>query len=230
MQAIVRRDQDRGISTGLSRSVRWTGAIPAPQAAKTGNAANTELAATGRASARVKRRRTIFTKLKCVATIAEAGVGSSRPLAPNCYAFAMNGSELVLVRVVTMYSKSGGTAGVHAWVPSADNIGALSYLLVQIYQHSYRRQFRMLHRALGTFQFEHLPSNSILALVPEEENLVKVFWDHVEIGRGAQKMFDDLVDEKEALATAVASLNTVRRRGKSNINVMELDEDEEDID
>ncbi|KAJ7257638.1 hypothetical protein C8J57DRAFT_1234785 [Mycena rebaudengoi] len=49
----------------------------------------------------------------------------------------------------------------------------------------------------------------------------------LEIGAHAQKLFEMLYDERDALATAVASLNTVRRKGKANINIVELDEDAE---
>ncbi|KAJ6520786.1 hypothetical protein DFH09DRAFT_1331613 [Mycena vulgaris] len=70
-----------------------------------------------------------------------------------------------------------------------------------------------------------LPANSFLALLPKDE-LVKTFHNHVEIGAQAQKIFGELVAEKEVLAKAVASLNTVRRKGKANIHIMELPEDE----
>jgi hypothetical protein len=132
-----------------------------------------------------------------------------------------------------MYSKSGGIAGAHSEVPTCDSIGSLSYLVVQVYQHSFRRQFRLIHRGhetLGTFHFAHLPSNFILAVIPIKDALIKGFRDHVEIGVHAQKLFDHLFTEKEGLATAIASLDTVRRRGKSNINIVELDEDAEDVD
>ncbi|KAJ7128636.1 hypothetical protein C8R44DRAFT_850999 [Mycena epipterygia] len=44
-----------------------------------------------------------------------------------------------------------------------------------------------------------------------------------------QVICEELVAEKKALAKAVASLNTVRRKGKANIHIMELQEDD-DID
>ncbi|KAJ6601654.1 hypothetical protein B0H10DRAFT_1823662, partial [Mycena sp. CBHHK59/15] len=55
--------------------------------------------------------------------------------------------------VITMYSKSGGKAAAHAWTETCTSIGSLSYIAVQMYQHSYRRQFKMTHQrdaALGT--------------------------------------------------------------------------------
>jgi hypothetical protein len=131
-----------------------------------------------------------------------------------------------------MYSKNGGKAGAHSWVPTCDTIGSLSYLVVQLYQHSYRRQFKFSNRnyaALGTLRFAHLPSNSFLFLLPQDKDAESVnnFRDHVEIGQRAQRIFEELVAEKEKLAKAVASLNTVRRKGKANVNILEMDEEEE---
>ncbi|KAJ7218624.1 hypothetical protein GGX14DRAFT_560972 [Mycena pura] len=212
MQGIVRRDQERA-STGLNRTVRWTGtaSVASSAAAKTGNAANAELAAGGRAKEAMKRRRTIFGKAKCIARVAEAGVGIASQLAADVYGFVMLGSEIFLARVVTMYSKN---------------------VLVQLYQHSYRRQFKLNNRnfaALGTLRFAHLPSNSFLFLLPQgkDAEAVTVFRDHVEIGVKAQQIFEEFRAEKELLAKAVASLNTVRRRGKANVNILEIEEEEE---
>ncbi|KAJ7726801.1 hypothetical protein B0H16DRAFT_1332014, partial [Mycena metata] len=72
--------------------------------------------------------------------------------------------------VITMYSENGGKAGAHAWVPTCDTIGSLSYMVVQFYQHLYRRQFKFNDRnyaAPGTLRFVHLPSNSFLSVLPQ---------------------------------------------------------------
>ncbi|KAJ6493128.1 hypothetical protein C8R45DRAFT_1073149 [Mycena sanguinolenta] len=144
---------------------------------------------------------------------------------PNgCYGFAMIGSEITLVRVKTMYSKTGGKTGTHSWIATTDTIGNLSFLVAQVYEHEFRRRFRTIHRAdalLGTIRFAHLPVGSFLALVPKDE-AVKA---HAEIGVRAYQIFDGLVAEKDQLSRAVASLNTVRRKGKTNIHVLELSED-----
>ena len=105
-------------------------------------------------------------------------------------------------------------------------------MLVQLYQHSYRRQFKLNNRnfaALGTLRFAHLPSNSFLFLLPQgkDTEAVTVFRDHVEIGVKAQQIFEEFRAEKELLAKAVASLNTVRRKGKANVNILGIEEEEE---
>jgi hypothetical protein len=48
----------------------------------------------------------------------------------------------------------------------------------------------------------------------------------MEIGIRAHKIFDEFVAEKERLSKAVASLNTVRRKGEANIHILELSEDD----
>ncbi|KAJ6595387.1 hypothetical protein B0H10DRAFT_2329151 [Mycena sp. CBHHK59/15] len=227
-QLIVRKEEERGSSTGLNRTFRWTGSV-GPPAAKSGNAANAELAAGSRAKEVIKRRRAIFGKVKCLSTVSEACIGTDHSMEAGCYGFAMIGSEIVLARVKTMYAKNGGKAGAHAWTPKCESIGALSYLVVQVYQHSYRRQFKMIHRSdvfLGTLRYAHLPSNSFLALVGLADDTVKTFRDHVEIDGRSHKIFEDLMAERELLAKAVASLNTMRRKGQANINIMELPEDD----
>ncbi|KAJ7686963.1 hypothetical protein B0H17DRAFT_1136628 [Mycena rosella] len=132
-----------------------------------------------------------------------------------------------------MYSKNGGKAGAHSLAHRCENIGALSYMIVQTYEHSFSRQFKNTRRcdlALGSFnQFGHFPSISFLALLPLEEDGtdgVKVFPNHAEIGLQAYKAFEALMAEREEVCKAVASLNTVRRKGKQNTSIVEVAEDD----
>ncbi|KAF7345674.1 hypothetical protein MVEN_01587100 [Mycena venus] len=100
MGAIVKREHQQGSSTGLNRQVRWKNdstALATPPA-KTGNAANAEVTAAGRAKETIKRRRTIFGKLKCLSTVVEAGIGNDSVLENGSYGFASIGSEIVLAR------------------------------------------------------------------------------------------------------------------------------------
>ncbi|KAJ7687652.1 hypothetical protein B0H17DRAFT_1136204 [Mycena rosella] len=162
---------------------------------KTGNAANAVVTAAGRANETIKRRRTIFAKLKSLSTVAKASVGSS---------------------LITMYSRNGGKAGT--------------------YENSYRRQFkntRCADLSLGAIErFAHFPLNSFLAILPVEANeaeSVKIYANHVEIGSRAYAMFESLMVEKELLCKAVATLNTVRCKGKADISLAELPEDDWDL-
>ncbi|KAJ7114393.1 hypothetical protein C8R44DRAFT_740531 [Mycena epipterygia] len=96
-----------------------------------------------------------------------------------------------------------------------DPTDSLSYMVVQLYEHLYRRQFKCTdhnYAVLGTLRFGHLPANSFLSILPQEDvpETVKEFRQHVEIGPRGEKIFDELLIEREVLAKAVASLNTIR--------------------
>ncbi|KAJ7367666.1 hypothetical protein DFH08DRAFT_795811 [Mycena albidolilacea] len=78
-----------------------------------------------------KHYRTIFGKVKCIAWVAEAGIGSASQLIAGLYGFTMLGTEIFLVRLVTVYSKNSGKARAHTWVPTCDTISTLSYMVVQ---------------------------------------------------------------------------------------------------
>ncbi|KAJ7163961.1 hypothetical protein C8R43DRAFT_946774 [Mycena crocata] len=230
MQTIIKHDHQQGSSTGLNRSVRWKTNATA-QAPKTRNAANAEATAGARAKEVIKRRRTIFGKLKCLATVVEAGIGNESQIQAGSYGFAIVGSEIVLVQVLVLYAKMGGKAAAHLFTEYSANIGALSYIFVQTYEHSHshRQHFKNTRRqdlALRTLRFAHLPSNSLVAILPREENMVKIFATHVEIGVSGSKVFELLMTGKESLCKGVASLNTVRRKGQANIHILELVEDD----
>ncbi|KAJ6578795.1 hypothetical protein DFH09DRAFT_1361160 [Mycena vulgaris] len=145
--SIVKRGYQQGSSAGLNRSIRRKTDSSALPGVKTGNAANAVVTAAGRAKETIKRQRTIFAKLKSLSTVAEASVGSSRRFEPGSHGFAICGPQIVLARVITMYSKNGGKAGAHSLAHSCESIGALSYFFVQTYEHSYRRQFKNTRRA-----------------------------------------------------------------------------------
>ncbi|KAJ7745546.1 hypothetical protein DFH07DRAFT_977320 [Mycena maculata] len=95
------------------------------------------------------------------------------------------------------------------------------------YRFRSRRHFNIIPHctaALGTvcFNSEHLPANSFLALLPKDESVRPL----VEIGLHAHKIFEELVCEKEVLAKAVSSLNTVQRKGQVNVHITQLPEDD----
>ena len=45
-------------------------------------------------------------------------------------------SYLTWITVLTMYTKGGGNAGAHVFVPEVDNIGPISFILAQTYEHA----------------------------------------------------------------------------------------------
>jgi hypothetical protein len=97
-----------------------------------------------------------------------------------------------------------------------------------VYEHEFRRQFKIIHNAdvhFGTLRFVHLPVGSFLVLLPKDEG-VKPFPTHVEIGVQAYELFEKLQGEKVKLSKAIARLNTVRRKGKADIHILELPGDD----
>ncbi|KAJ7475473.1 hypothetical protein B0H11DRAFT_1917657 [Mycena galericulata] len=101
---------------------------------------------------------------------------------------------------------------------------------IELHQHLYRRQFQFIDRnyaALGTFQFAHWPFNSLLFMLPQDDDSESVR-EFRGLGPRPQKIFQDLWDEMEALAKAVASLNMVRRKGKVYIiSLLDMEEEED---
>jgi hypothetical protein len=66
---------------------------------------------------------------------------------------------------MAMYSQSGGKGGTHSWLSDSTNIGAISYLVVQIYEYAYHRNFRTVHQrnaALHVGTYALLPSDRFL--------------------------------------------------------------------
>ncbi|KAJ7590371.1 hypothetical protein C8J56DRAFT_719844, partial [Mycena floridula] len=67
--------------------------------------------------------------------------------------------------VITIYTRSGGKAAKHSWVPLIDTIGASSYISVQVFQHTRRQVFKTNHSdyaTLGLLRFAHLPAAAFL--------------------------------------------------------------------
>ncbi|KAJ7193484.1 hypothetical protein GGX14DRAFT_546295 [Mycena pura] len=82
----------------------------------------------------------------------------------------------------------------------------------------------------GIKRFTHLPSTSFLTQIPDAMGSnIKVSAANIEIGQAAYNIFRALHDEKEKIVTAVATLNTVRRKRGQTASILDL-EDAEDSD
>jgi hypothetical protein len=76
---------------------------------------------------------------------------------------------------------------------------------------------------LWGLQYGHLPSNSFLALL---SNSTTTFRAHIEVRAAGYKLYDELVKDKDKLIMAVRSLNTIRRKGKENVSILSLVEED----
>ncbi|KAJ7465359.1 hypothetical protein B0H11DRAFT_2240169 [Mycena galericulata] len=226
LQAVMRSADARKATTGLNRkAITERPEAESQESRLAGNAANAALAGQGRADDVLRRRRVVARRLNCQTEVSEAGITHLTPLEADNWVFIIEKNEILLAKVLSIYSKGGGKAGRHDWIEQAPGIGKISYILAQTFEHSAGRSFRRVHRAssmLGVCRFAHLPSGSILVRVPDAVNLTHTM---AEVSRNTAILFTRLRGEHSELVQMVASLNTVQKRGKGNINLLDIEED-----
>ncbi|KAJ7839111.1 hypothetical protein B0H14DRAFT_3458876 [Mycena olivaceomarginata] len=212
IQAVICDANARRATTGLNRKAR-TEQPENGDASKTitgGNAANAAAAAGVRASTAVRRRRTVLKPLRCHADVAEAGIAPLTPLKANNHIFVIEKDDILLARVITIYSKGGGKAGKHEYVPSVDSVGHVSYVFVQTFAYSGGRIFQCLHSAsatLGISRYAHLPNGSILFRIPDKVTSKR-----------------NVAEVSSAMAPKLQG-----RHGQPNANIADIEE-EDDVD
>ncbi|KAJ7222308.1 hypothetical protein GGX14DRAFT_388124 [Mycena pura] len=234
IQSVVRMVEARKVTTGLNRqalTARTEGDAPVEMTQTDvkagGNAANAALSAEVRATAAIQRRCKLAQTLNCASVVAKAGI--SPLLTPDDFVFVMERESILLGRVVTMYSKGGGKSGKHSWIPAATDIGKISYVVVQTYEHSAGRSFRRIHAAsapIGVSRFAHLSPGSVLVRIADTVNINNAN-GIAEISSRTAVLLKDLQKEKVGVVRMVTALNTVARAGKSNINIMDLEEEDD---
>ncbi|KAF8222355.1 hypothetical protein L208DRAFT_1323121, partial [Tricholoma matsutake] len=67
--------------------------------------------------------------------------------------------------VLSMYSKTGGKNGKHAWVASATHITSVLYIPMQVFEHMHSQQVHAVHHMLQHLhvkRFTLLPSSAFL--------------------------------------------------------------------
>ncbi|KAJ7208611.1 hypothetical protein GGX14DRAFT_566827 [Mycena pura] len=230
LNALRKGDEEQGITVGKGRNLRFKAnntTITNPLQKKAGNAANAEATAATRASAANKRRATGYANTQSSLTISQAGVNSNRPLLTGSWGFVGGDGKILLARVLTMYTKNGSKASAHSFTPQCDNIGRLSYIVVQIYEQHYMRSFSFTRRGdhLHVLRFIHIPSTSFLAIIPPDHT-PRVAASHVELGNWAYQLFKGFDNEREAILKAAAALGTVKRKGGKAVSILDLDEDD----
>ncbi|KAJ7212984.1 hypothetical protein GGX14DRAFT_564031 [Mycena pura] len=232
IQDVIRQAEARKVITGLNRKARTEESENAGSVANKpgGNAANAAASAQVRAAAALRWRRNVSKTLKCHTLVSEAGIGPLACLEINSFILLIDRGEVVLARVLSLYAKGGGKAGAHAFISEADNIGPISFVFAQSYEHVGGHTFRRVHSGtaamLGISRFAHIPAGSILLRVPDGVNMKQNF---VELSSATTVKFKDLLGEKDRLVWMTTVLNTVQRRGADNVNIMDLDGDN-DVD
>ncbi|KIP02217.1 hypothetical protein PHLGIDRAFT_122667 [Phlebiopsis gigantea 11061_1 CR5-6] len=157
---LIRQEQARSTTTGTLRLARWTGTGPtvSQTAAAGGNSANAAVVATAAAQNVIKSRTSIFSKAQvpAVALLANGRVSQLRPFILGDFGFMFDEKYGVLLgKVIALYAKSGGKAARHGSVESLTSIGALSNVLLQVFEPMYANQFRAVPRATAVFHTKH---------------------------------------------------------------------------
>ncbi|KAH9855569.1 hypothetical protein C2E23DRAFT_813848 [Lenzites betulinus] len=214
-------DESRADGTGADRHLRWTGSS---STTTSGNTANAALAAGQRATAVVSRRTKIFKEHK-IPRFEE--VGNARIALPNArqpgygllqpgsYGIVFHQSRLYISRALAFYSRSGGKAGAHAWQASSRNIGLVSYIVVQVYEHTVARRFRAIHGDLAFLQvtrFLHLPSNQFLLWLDPQAAQLSPDSRVLELNPASFGLYQDLEQAVPRLSASVKDLNSTRRK------------------
>ncbi|KAF8980989.1 hypothetical protein BDQ17DRAFT_1363754 [Cyathus striatus] len=125
-----------------------------------------------------------------------------------------------------MYEKGAGKGGNHNWVSSSTNIGAISYIGMQVW-----RQLRPGHRhfhglfgptaKLGLPRFAHIPATAFLCEisptsiqpVPQNDSIVEMRGDMF------TQTYIGISEQKELALSAAKCLKT--RQKHSNVNTMD---------
>ncbi|TFY52047.1 hypothetical protein EVG20_g10728 [Dentipellis fragilis] len=228
---IVRTDSERGSNhqnCWIKPAVGGTSQDAALASTEAGNTANAQLAACGTATAKVKLRRAAFMKEKINLSddLTYAKVDMISVLKNSCWGIVCVDWRLMLAQVLTMYEKGGGKAGKHGWVSYSTSIGAVSYIVAQVWQHAgnRRRQFMTYHgktKELCLLRYAHFPAFSFLYLLPHHSITSPPMNNNTFVemsGPMFDKVYSKMLAEKGAIMRAVHALlhPPKTRKTKSN--------------
>ncbi|KAI0669608.1 hypothetical protein C8Q78DRAFT_977184 [Trametes maxima] len=228
MQDVLRAEQNRGVGTGLERDARWRSYVKlgAGTEKTTGNSANAELAAGARAAAVVRRRIKYFQEQKVPfhQDLGDALVGAEAVSARHAtmvvgsFVLIVHKTRLFIGQVLALYTRSGGRVGFHSSQQSVKSIGLLSYVVVQVFEHSYLRKFRAIHEdlfALQTVRFLHIPADNVLLRLPADCTF-SVDKRTLEVDATGYDLFTRLSSAKAlpGILEAVKLLTNARRRAR----------------
>ncbi|KAI0318142.1 hypothetical protein OF83DRAFT_1083107 [Amylostereum chailletii] len=142
-----------------------------------------------------------------------------RALAEGVHGIVLYQKKLYVGRVLSAYSQGGGKSATHAWWRESRNIGSLSYISLQLFEHSYRLTFRGVHgkkAALQVMTFVHTDSDSFLWALPRDPT-TRADQHNIELDAESFAIFTKLQLHASALNLAVAELGHLRRGRKKAV-------------
>jgi len=196
------------------------------------------LAAGQRATSVIKSRLDVFSKHgitrnkelshACISHKTSASQSLS-VLAAGSYCLVLARNRLLVGRAITVYSQNGGKSGAHLRQHNIQNIGLLSYAVVQGYENSMHTQFRSVLRSSASLQsstFLHVPSEHFLWLLPGTQTL-SVDGRSLDLNTEAWSIFRSLNANLGPLLTAVAELVKLKKKRQKRADV-DRDSDREE--
>jgi len=234
--AIIKGQQERGVSATVGRSLRWQpGRNPVAASTQSpshlpqlvsGNALNAAEVASNQAKQLLTKRTNAFRKYKLPTELETARVSVITPLqvgdTGSGFGFVVLDGSIMLGQVLSIYSKSGGKNGKHGWVPNASCVSAISYAPMQVFEHMFNQQFRAIPRATHCLQlskFVLLPSSSFLCTL---DRAPRTLLTNLEISSTDYQRFLILRRQVQNIVSALKSLNGRKRK--------EAPEEDEELD
>ncbi|KAL0572455.1 Methionine--tRNA ligase, mitochondrial [Marasmius crinis-equi] len=235
MNEILKDSEQRGVGTGLERSVRWTQAF---KGAKGGNAGNAAAVARATATKALKLRGKFLESLKLPEFIQTGRVSDLSPLhaagrsssienenSGAAWGFIVHEEKLKLGRVLAVNSKSGGKHGRHGYIEKASNLAAVSYMSLQVYDHFYASQFRerpegqMMHMK----RYAHITPSLFLCTLLEAPSLGNNTGP--QLSSRDYAVFTDLRRDEKAIVGAMKTLDS-RKKKSALLDALDKEEDE----
>jgi hypothetical protein len=116
---------------------------------------------------------------------------------------------LLPLAVIALYSKSVGANAKHSSVTDSSNVSAVSNIAVQVFEHMFGRQFRVIPQAMAFFQtkqFALLPPISFLSLLSSKPDITSMT---LELEQEDFEMFQKL---QRGLACIKEAMKLFRKR------------------
>jgi hypothetical protein len=119
--------------------------------------------------------------------------------------------------VLVLYSQGGGKSGAHSWQASTQNIGAVSYISMQLYEAAFQSTFWAIHQGIATLQaltFNHASPDHFLQLLPGHHSLSPDL-RYLELTGATYAVYSHLQDLSPKLVQVVADLQRKCRMANS---------------
>ncbi|KAF8582855.1 hypothetical protein K439DRAFT_123615 [Ramaria rubella] len=110
------------------------------------------------------------------------------------------------------------TNSTHAWIADTNNLGRLSYLVLQVYDHLLHRQFRVIPQylrvnVLSAVQFVHINAQAWLCRLPERPEFPRGSTQPMQISQASLNRIQELIRHCDSLVSAYKTLTGRKKKG-----------------